>query len=125
MIYPGLTLTSVKGHSSAPRVTAREVYPKERTSITAISSRVMGSSGRKRPWWRRKASWAKAVSTAEKYQAPAGTSEKAGDWGRSASQPKRRTRAVTKAARVMGSPRPKRPPPTPWKSPSSPARRTL
>ena len=45
--------------------------------------------------------------------------------GVTASQPNSRTRAVTKAARVMGWPRPNLSPPTPSKRPSSVARRTL
>ena len=66
-----------------------------RASSAAISSRVIGASGRNRPAWSPVTMPAAcAARTAEAYQAPAGTSANAGTSGSSGASGSRSSRAV-------------------------------
>ena len=116
-----VTLWMVKGRDSSEASAAAMVwYPRARTSITAISRRVMGVSGEKVP----PASTtplAAAVLMALRAQLPS-ISVKASAPPASL-QRNIRTSTVTNSARVMDRPTPKVPSPMPPIRPYSPAAR--
>ena len=90
--------------------------------MTAISSRVMGSLGRKSSVWVVTAPWTRAVSMAWRHQRSLGTSVKLPSWSTSCHW-KKRQRTETKAPLVMEWPRPKRVAVSPRMSPAWAERR--